>query len=321
MVAIGVSLILALYLSYSVGTAAKYFVIFLGISWFVGLIRYDIDVSASIPEIVKIAEKTAPPIMVLREPEMPALDPTIDTHNYLDLARFYAEKHGVMPQLVQAVMLQETGGTLNNKLVSPKGAACVMQLMPGTAKRYGVSEEERFIPEKCIEAGVLYLKDLRKMFDNDDLVLAAYNAGEGNVKKHKGIPPFAETQGYVRRINAIIGGMHFHGGNCDSVNCLSVKDGAQAGGKSLPEIYNLAAKVQNNVEIIWFSCFNDKYPHKGRGHRDGRAFDLTLVYPFKKDQAIRKIAEICGQCKIIDEYDNPSSRATGGHLHVEIPSV
>lgn len=287
------------------------------------------DSEAYIPEPVRMYQ-VLPDTLPDTLPEsssMPELDPTVGTHYYyLKMAGFYAEKHGITPSLVQGIMLQETGGTLNPQLVSPKGAAGLMQLMPGTARQYGLSEDGRFIPEKAIEVGILHLKYLRNMFNyNDNLVLAAYNAGEGNVKKHKGIPPFPETKGYVKRVNAIIGGFHFHGGKCNSIGCLSTKDGASAGGKSLPELYTLAAKIQNSVEIIWFTCFNDKYPHKGRGHKDGRAVDLTLVYPFQKDKAIQKIAEIGKELgfklKIIDEYDNPSSRATGPHIHVEIPSV
>ena len=332
MIAVIVSLGIALYLSYSIKTTVIYFIVLLGICWMIGMFKTDAE--AFIPEI-QLIPKTEPQLLsVLQEPDLPvenatkdtdlpAIDFSTDTSDPLSLAAFYARNYGLMPQLVQAVMIQETGGTLDPTLVSPKGAAGLMQLMPGTAERYGLTKDERFIPEKAIEAGVKYLKFLDDKFNgNTNLVLAAYNAGEGRVMKYKGIPPFKETQNYVKRIIATIGGIYFHGGNCHDESCLSVKEGARAGGQSSPELFKLASEVQNRVNIIWFPAFNDKFPHKGKGHREGRAFDVTLVYLKQLEKSIATIKEI-GQelglnLVIIDEYTYPSEGSTGGHLHVEI---
>jgi soluble lytic murein transglycosylase-like protein len=79
-----------------------------------------------------------------------------------------------------------------------------MQLMPGTAKRFGCDDSNNV--EKNVEAGTKYLRVLLKRFDGDvSLALAGYNAGEGNVDKYKGVPPFPETENYVRKITGNYG--------------------------------------------------------------------------------------------------------------------
>lgn len=111
-----------------------------------------------------------------------------------------AKKNSVPIELICGVILQESGG--KSKAVSHCGAKGLMQLMPGTAKRFGV--QNSFDPEQNIEGGTRYLKWLMKRFDGDlELVLAAYNAGEGNVEKYGNkIPPFRETQKYVPNVLA-----------------------------------------------------------------------------------------------------------------------
>ena len=107
-----------------------------------------------------------------------------------------ATRSGVDPQLVKSVMLVESN--FNARAVSRKGARGLMQLMPETARRFGVAN--RFDPVENIRGGVEYLATLLKLFSGDVvLALAAYNAGESAVAKHDGIPPFAETREYVRR--------------------------------------------------------------------------------------------------------------------------
>lgn len=120
-------------------------------------------------------------------------DPTA----YDRLIRRTAATHQVDAALVKAVMHIESA--FNPHAVSDKGAQGLMQLMPDTAQRYGT--HDLFDPVQNVRAGVLYLKDLQKMFKNNTrLVLAAYNAGENAVMRHKGIPPYDETQDYVRKV-------------------------------------------------------------------------------------------------------------------------
>lgn len=107
-----------------------------------------------------------------------------------------AAKYGVRPELVLATMQQESGGRPD--AVSPKGARGPMQLMPATAKGLGVDADN---PYQNIEGGVRYLRRQLDDFGGDErLALAAYNAGPGAVRKHGGVPPFAETQNYVTTI-------------------------------------------------------------------------------------------------------------------------
>jgi len=102
------------------------------------------------------------------------------------------------PALVHAVVRAESA--YQRDAVSPKGAVGLMQLMPGTAKRYGV--DDRTDPEQNLRGGTEYLRDLLEMFENDlQLALAAYNAGENAVIRYgRKIPPYKETQGYVRKV-------------------------------------------------------------------------------------------------------------------------
>ena len=116
-----------------------------------------------------------------------------------DLIRNHGNFYGVDPYLIYCVMSQES--SFNSGAVSPKGARGLMQLMPATAARYGVVN--RLDPDQSIKGGTHYLKDLLVLFNGRvDLVLAAYNAGEGAVIKYGNqIPPYAETKSYVRLIS------------------------------------------------------------------------------------------------------------------------
>jgi membrane-bound lytic murein transglycosylase B len=108
-----------------------------------------------------------------------------------------AKKFDVDAALVSAVIKAESD--FNPREMSNKGARGLMQLMPATAARFGVTDA--FDPEANIYAGVRYLRWLLQTFDgNADLAVAAYNAGEGNVWKYKGVPPFRETITYIHRI-------------------------------------------------------------------------------------------------------------------------
>ena len=103
----------------------------------------------------------------------------------------------VSPALVLAVISVESAG--RETAVSSAGAQGLMQLMPATAARFGVTES--FDPSQNIRGGVAYLDWLLTHFGNDPLLaLAGYNAGEGNVRRYDGVPPFAETRDYVPKV-------------------------------------------------------------------------------------------------------------------------
>jgi soluble lytic murein transglycosylase-like protein len=107
-----------------------------------------------------------------------------------------AKNFDVSPLLVDSVIQVESN--YNPFAVSPKGAQGLMQLMPGTAQRFGVKDS--FDPKQNIEAGVRYLKFLQDTFQDDRLAIAAYNAGEKAVAKYKDVPPYAETVSYVAKV-------------------------------------------------------------------------------------------------------------------------
>lgn len=109
-----------------------------------------------------------------------------------------AKKYKVLPELLHAVIEAESAYDPN--AVSHAGAVGLMQLMPATAKRFGVTD--RTDPEQNVDAGANYLRKLLNMFDNDvKLAIASYNAGEGAVMKYgRSIPPYRETQKYVVRV-------------------------------------------------------------------------------------------------------------------------
>jgi soluble lytic murein transglycosylase-like protein len=116
------------------------------------------------------------------------------------------------PALIHAVITAESN--YNPNAVSDKGAVGLMQLMPGTARRYGVKDKEIKLPEKNIMAGSQYLADLIRMFDGDlKLALAGYNAGENVVVRYgRKVPPYAETQAYVPRVLRVYDQLRLPGG-------------------------------------------------------------------------------------------------------------
>ena len=121
---------------------------------------------------------------------------------YTPLIEKACTKYNVDPNLVKAVIQVESA--YNSQARSHAGAVGLMQLMPGTAERFGV--KQIYDPNENVHGGVQYLKFLLTLFNNDlPLAVAAYNAGEGAVQRFKGIPRYTETQNYVRKVLTLYG--------------------------------------------------------------------------------------------------------------------
>jgi soluble lytic murein transglycosylase-like protein len=112
-----------------------------------------------------------------------------------------AKKNGLSPELVAAIV--HTESDFRASLVSHKSAQGLMQIIPDTARTLGVANP--FDPEQNIAAGTRYYRYLLNRFQNERLALAAYNAGEGNVERFGGIPPFTETREYIEKVNTRTG--------------------------------------------------------------------------------------------------------------------
>jgi hypothetical protein len=116
---------------------------------------------------------------------------------YANFIAASARAHGVAPELVASVIAVESN--FNPKAVSWRSACGLMQLLPQTAKRFGVSNI--FDPQQNIEGGTKYLKELLLRYNGDlSLTLAAYNAGPDRVEQYRNVPPYRETRDYVRRV-------------------------------------------------------------------------------------------------------------------------
>lgn len=122
---------------------------------------------------------------------------------FLDIIDEVSSKYGIDKDFVSSVIKCESD--FSPSAVSEKGAVGLMQLMPDTALRFGVGD--RYDPRENIEGGAAYIDYLMRLYSGKlELVLAAYNAGETAVEKHSGIPPFAETREFVRRVLSLYNG-------------------------------------------------------------------------------------------------------------------
>jgi len=138
----------------------------------------------------------------MKERQVKKSRPLYETHRnvYDELIRKVSKEKGLDPQLVRAVVLVESN--YDHRAVSTKGARGLMQIMPETAKELGLADP--FHPEKNLDAGARYLKELLEKYKGElPLALAAYNAGASAVDRYHGIPPYPETQGYVRKVLSI----------------------------------------------------------------------------------------------------------------------
>ena len=119
--------------------------------------------------------------------------------SYTNIIVPLSNKYGVDWRLITAIMAAES--SFNPCAISPKGAVGLMQITPELAGEYQIRGRDMFDPAKNVRAGILHVKRLSKIYNgNLKLTVAAYNAGEGNVARYGGIPPFKETQDYVKRV-------------------------------------------------------------------------------------------------------------------------
>lgn len=154
-----------------------------------------VDVETSGIRWFETEEYTPPPPAPPQAQEAVAEGAGLDS-----IIRASGGRHGLDPDLIHSVIRAESGG--NPRAVSPKGAAGLMQLMPGTARTLAVADV--FDPRQNVDAGTRYLRELLERYKDDAdglaLALAAYNAGPEKVAAYKGVPPYRETRDYVRRV-------------------------------------------------------------------------------------------------------------------------
>jgi soluble lytic murein transglycosylase-like protein len=153
----------------------------------------DVLATATSPSL--LGSSATKPAALSQAPVVPAirLNPAVLN----TLSESAGRKHGLPASLIRSVIQTESAG--DTTAVSSAGAKGLMQLMDGTAKDLGV--QDSFDPEANVDGGARYLKQLLRRFDGDiSKTLAGYNAGPGAVEKHGGIPPFKETQNYVRTV-------------------------------------------------------------------------------------------------------------------------
>jgi hypothetical protein len=153
-------------------------------------------------EVVKVQDVGNPSVIrrVLPDGAAPVGAPAASSGGlagvpYADLFAQAGSRHGVSPALLAAVAKTESG--FDSTAVSPAGARGLMQFMPATAAGLGVDPDD---PASAVDGAARYLKDLTARFGSTELALAAYNAGPGTVQRAGGIPPYAETQDYVRKV-------------------------------------------------------------------------------------------------------------------------
>lgn len=166
------------------------------------------DPTPEVPACMRPPEPPAPPPVAMAPEEAPEKAPprvnyeVIAPRKIFDLVMKMAPQFQVEPQLALAIIAAESN--FNSLALSPKNAQGLMQLIPTTSERFRVSNP--FDPAQNIRGGLTYLRWLLAYFQGDvALVAAAYNAGEGAVERHRGIPPYLETRAYVQRILKSVG--------------------------------------------------------------------------------------------------------------------
>ncbi len=181
----------------------------------ISILQYMFTVHVNIFDIFSFNKKQEPAAVVfIKRLEEKQEEPSIDelfANQIAQAESLYnpiiykaANEHDVELAIIRAIIMAES--RYNNSSVSRRGAKGLMQLMPRTAKYLGV--KDILDPEENIHAGVRYFKSLLDRFDgNVKMALAAYNAGATNVRRHNGVPPFRETQKYIKKVLAY---QHFY---------------------------------------------------------------------------------------------------------------
>lgn len=158
-----------------------------------------------------------------------------------------APRYGLDPRLVLAVIAVESN--FQHRAVSPKNAQGLMQLIPATAERFGVGDP--FNPAENIRGGMQYLRWLLRTFNGDlSLALAGYNAGERAVLKHRGVPPYSETQQYVKKVHALYGCSGGKTGKSRATAALPAlgQGGSGSGWPPVREPYDLWSAAASSIE-------------------------------------------------------------------------
>ncbi len=164
-----------------------------------------IDPPSNVSEMPSCLLPDPPPAVAAMEPIISAKTAALfnSQRRIYGLVEKLAEHYEIDPNLAMAFIAVESG--FNPKATSPKNAQGLMQLIPETAKRFRV--KNAYNSEDNIKGGMAYLRWLLSLYRGDiELVAAAYNAGEGAVERHKGIPPYPETQSYVKKITTLYRG-------------------------------------------------------------------------------------------------------------------
>ena len=206
-------------------------------------------------------------------------------YNYADLEKRY----GLPAGLLSAVSMQESRG--NPGATSPVGAKGEFQFMPGTAARFGIAGQERNTAAAAV-AAAKYLSQHLRMFGDLDKAIAAYNAGEGNVQKYGGIPPFKETKGYVKNVRGYLsfmnGGKSVDGGY-DVAGALA--NDAQQAERERQEVER-QAKEQYDLQMKYVTEFADEktklyLEHTAKETEIGKINDAALRAQLLKTETTR----------------------------------